>query len=295
MSTHHFRPASLPAALQNGVHPSEAAHTDRPDAEETGNSLVVEHLNLVNNVLRRLLPRLPAAIDSADVWSAGVVGLIEASRKYDASRAIKFRTYAESRVRGAMFDYLRSLTWAPRAMYGRARQLRAAQSVVEHRNGRAATISDLAEEMGLSIQQQHNLLANVGRLQFADIEAMFDQESVSALDLPTTDKPSDPLCVLERNELLDVLAQAIDHLPERQKHLLWLYYYEEMTMKQIGATLNVNEARVSQLHSKSIATLRREIQKILNGEDAEDPRTSHLERDQKAPGRLPRASLRRAV
>src|SRR5262249_54512842 len=156
----------------------------------------------------------------------------EASRKFDASRATKFRTYAEARVRGAMFDYLRSLTWAPRAMYVRARKLRAAQSAVEHRNGREATVAELAEEMGLSIQQQHNLLANVSRLQFADIEALFERESMAELDLPVADEPSDPLLLLERSELLDVLTEAIDRLPERQKLLLWLYYYEELTMKQ---------------------------------------------------------------
>lgn len=248
-------------------------------------ALVTEYLPLINSVMYRLSPKLASSVEADDVRSAGVIGLMDAAQRYDSSREIKFRTYAEFRVRGAMLDYLRSLTWAPRGMYGRLREIESIRSTVENRIGRNATMLELAEEMGLSIEEQHALLTNINRIRFCDDEAFYEETSLLQASTPIIDQAQEVLSQIERKELLALLSHAIEGLPERQKLVLWLYYFEELTMKEVGAVLKVNEARISQLHSKAIVTLRREMERLLNGEAGQGENKAKRKSNRKAESR----------
>jgi RNA polymerase sigma factor for flagellar operon FliA len=237
---------------------------------ESREALVTEYLPLVNSVMHRLSPRLASSAEADDIRSAGVIGLMDAAQRYDSNREIQFRTYAEFRVRGAMLDYLRSLTWAPRGMYSRLRELESVRSTLENRIGRNATMLELAEEMGLSIEEQHTLMTNINRVRFCDDGAFYEEKTLLHASAMSADHAHHVLDQIERKEMLALLSRAIEDLPERQKLVLWLYYFEELTMKEVGAVLKVNEARISQLHSKAIATLRREMKRLLSGESRQD-------------------------
>ena len=262
---------------------------------ELRDALVTEHLPLVNSVMHRLSPKLASSIEADDIRSAGVIGLMDAAQRFDSNRAIQFRTYAEFRVRGAMLDYLRSLTWAPRGVYSRLREFEAARSTVENRIGRNASMSELAEEMGLSIQEQHTLFANINRMRFCDDGALCEEKALLEAAVTTTDCAHHVLSQIERKEIIALLSNAIENLPERQKLILWLYYFEELTMKEVGAVLKVNEARVSQLHSKAIATLRREMKRLLGGEASKDENKAQRKSNRRVEARQPQALPRQAV
>lgn len=249
---------------------SIVGHGDRPPAPlldytdqvyrlEKRDALVIDNLEIVSSVLQRMLPKLPHSIEADDLWSAGVIGLIEAAQKYDPTRAVRFRTYAEVRVYGAIRDYLRSLSWAPRGLHRRKREIEATRSAVEKRRGRSITASELAEGLGVTVEEQHNLLMLIDRIEVCNIEAISEEEDALGYYRIRASKLDDPLFNIEREEMIVILGRAIEALPERQRVILWLYYFEELTMKEIGAVLGVNEARVSQLHSKAIAVLRRQI------------------------------------
>jgi RNA polymerase sigma factor for flagellar operon FliA len=259
-------PSSVPATeAEFKILPSTFANQDH--SQQQRNELVVENLSLVELVMRQLLGRNASSTEAADIWSAGVTGLVDAARKYDGSRQARFRTYAEFRVRGAMLDYMRSLTWGPRSVYGRRRKLAEARSTFESRTGRRATTSELADEMGLSLAEQHALLMDVTRLRFCGIDGISsDRFSLAAPAAPGQEH--DPHRQLEQKEVVAILRRALDRLPERHRRLLWLYYFEDLTMKVVGALLNVNEARVSQLHSKALAALRREMKEAMRPGDA---------------------------
>ncbi len=221
-------------------------------------ALVLDNLGIVSLVLQRLLPKLPNSIEAEELWSAGVIGLIDAAQKYDSTRAVRFRTYAEVRVYGAILDHLRSLSWAPRGLYRRRREIEATRSAVEKRMGRSITASELAESLGLSIEEQHSMLMLFERIDLCDIDAVREESMLRDHRLRES-KLDDPLFNIEREETVALLGRAIEALPERQRLILWLYYFEELTMKEVGEVLGVNEARISQLHSKAIAVLRRQM------------------------------------
>lgn len=278
----------MPPALVTGFIKETQARARRE-------ALVTQYLPLVNSVMHRLSPRLAYSMEADDIRSAGVIGLVDAARRYDSSREIQFRTYAEFRVRGAMLDYLRSLTWAPRGMYGRLRELESVRSEVENRIGRNATMSELAEEMGLSVEEQHALLSDANRVRFCDDGAFYEEKPLLQAAAMSADQGQHMLSLIERKETLALLSRAIEGLPERQKLILWLYYFEELTMKEVGAVLKVNEARISQLHSKAIATLRREMKRLLSGGARQDENRAPRKPGRKVASRQPQASRRQAA
>jgi RNA polymerase sigma factor for flagellar operon FliA len=167
-------------------------------------------------------------------------------------------------------------------MFSRKRELEARRHAFESRVGRNPNMAELAEEMGLNIEEQHALLLNIARLRFCDGEAI---SSMRAAD-DKRDPGNDPLFEVERKELLDILRRSMNCLSERQRLVLCLYYFNELTMKEVGQVLKVNEARVSQLHSKAIATLRREMNMILEGDASQDKKPPHRSsRKEKGPPR----------
>jgi RNA polymerase sigma factor for flagellar operon FliA len=225
----------------------------------------MDNLSVVEMVVRRLARKLPPTVDIDDIQSAGILGLMDAAQKYDASRGARFRTYAEVRVQGAILDYLRSLSWAPRGMHRRAKEIEAARSIVEQRINGTATVAELAQELDLTLEQCHQQLMQADTLHFSetgDIVREVDQIRQS----PASSDLCDPLLQLEGKAMLGIVREAIERLPERHKLVLWLYYYEELTMKEVGAVLRVNEARVSQLHSKAIEGLRQRVNHRLNSQ-----------------------------
>ena len=226
---------------------------DRAESELAGrNELVMSNLFLVAQVMNRTLAKLPRSVEADDVWSAGVLGLIDAAQRFDRTREVRFKTYAETRVRGAMLDYLRSLSWAPRGLHRMEKEIDRARETVERRTCRDATVPEIAGEMGINVDECHRLLDRVSRIDWSDSDELREEVAVAG-------RRQSPASDLERKELLELIWKAVDLLPERQKLVLWLYYGEEMTMKEVGAVLDVNEARASQLHSKAIHALRSEM------------------------------------
>ena len=242
-------------ALTEYINSNIITHTDgnRAGSELAGrNELVMTNLSVVSRVMKRTIARLPRSVEADDVWSAGVLGLIDAAQKFDGTREVRFRTYAETRVRGAMLDYLRSLSWAPRGLHRAEKEIVRAREVVERRTCRDATAPEIADEMGISLEDCHRLLARVSRIDWSDSDELREE-------IADDRGRGSPATHLERKDLLELIWKVVDLLPERQKLVLWLYYGEEMTMKEVGAVLEVNEARASQLHSKAIQGLRSEM------------------------------------
>jgi RNA polymerase sigma factor FliA len=249
--------ATRPVNLQSGM---ETVSRDQ---------LIMEHMPVVTLIAQRLLTRLPASVEADDIHSVGIIGLIDAAERFDARRAVKFRTYAEVRIKGAMLDYLRSLSWAPRRLHRQVRELNQARTDVEGASGRQASVNEIAEAMGVSVEQYHLLMLEMNALDFRNHDELNEVESQSLSINQQALQASDPSRQLERKEMIEIVRRAAEQLSERQRILLWLYYYEELTMKEVGAVLEVKESRASQLHSKTLKTLQQEILKLLLPQTAE--------------------------
>jgi RNA polymerase sigma factor for flagellar operon FliA len=235
------------------------------DCKQTSrDKLIMESMPVVTYIAKSLLRKLPPSVDADDIHSVGVIGLIDAADRFDAKRAIKFRTYAEVRIKGAMLDYLRSLSWAPRRLHRQARELNQVRTTIEGAGGRDATATELAEAMGVTLEQYHLLLGEISSIGLRSNEESRKGESGQSLAEPVADQTSNPASQLERKEMIEIVRQAADRLSERQRILLWLYYFEELTMREVGAVLEVKESRASQLHSKALKTLQCEVLKIVN-------------------------------
>ena len=217
--------------------------------------LILENLAVVERVVGKVASRLPSSIDRDDLHSVGMLGLITAAERFDHSRSVRFKTYAEVRVRGAMIDYLRSKSWAPRSLFRRIRQIDEARRAVEHQSLRSATASEVAGQLGMTRDAYDALMHEIQRVDVSQVDSVEDEHPVSVANRATGPE-ADPSVHLERKEALEIISESIQELPERLRLTLWLYYYEQLTMKEVGSLLGVNEARASQLHSKAIAALR---------------------------------------
>jgi len=226
----------------------------RPGETER-DKLILENLAVVDRVVGKVASRLPSSIDRDDLRSVGMLGLIAAADRFDHSRAVRFKTYAEVRVRGAMIDYLRSISWAPRSLFRRIRQIEDARRSVENQALRNATAAEVAGRLGLTSAAYDTLMHEIQRIDISPVDFFGDEHPVSVAS-HGTGPDADPSVHLERKEALEMISQSIEELPERLRLVLWLYYYEHLTMKEVGSVLEVNEARASQLHSKAIAALK---------------------------------------
>jgi RNA polymerase sigma factor for flagellar operon FliA len=215
--------------------------------------LVQETLPLVQRVALTIGSRLPHTVEMSDLTQAGVLGLLDAADKFDSAKGVRFATYAELRIRGAILDSLRSLDWVPRSLRRQRRELQSAESRLEARLGREPSDEELALAMELSLAA---LRAKRERVRRSEI-ASGTPESFDRVVALTIDPSSpDPQELLERREIEQLLARAIEKLPARERLVLTLYYHEELTMKEVGGVLGVNESRVSQIHSKAVEKLR---------------------------------------
>jgi len=219
--------------------------------------LLLEHLPTVRYLARRIHERLPQHVELEDLISAGVVGLIDAFSKFDHSKKVQFKSYAQFRIRGAILDSLRTLDWSPRELRRKGRAVEEAIRSTTQRLGRAPAEQEIATEMDLTLNEFQQLLGDlkgleIGSLHMERTEDSGDQELAYIPGSPD----EDPLFRCLKGELKQRLADAIEELPERERLVLTLYYYEELTMKEIGVTLGVVESRVSQIHSAAVLRLR---------------------------------------
>ena len=219
--------------------------------------LLLEHLPTVRFLARRIHERLPQHVDLDDLISAGMVGLIDAFSKFDHSKKVQFKSYAQFRVRGAILDSLRTLDWSPRELRRKGRAVEEAIRTTTQRLGRAPSEQEIAAEMQLSLSDYQTLLGDlkgleIGSLHMERSEDSGDEELAYVPGAPE----DDPLFRCLKGEMKQRLADAIEDLPEKERMVLTLYYYEELTMKEIGLTLGVVESRVSQIHSSAVVRLR---------------------------------------
>jgi RNA polymerase sigma factor FliA len=222
---------------------------------EEREQLITAHLPKVKYIADRMSAKLPPSIERDDLYGAGVIGLIDAVERFDASRGIAFTTFAEMRVRGAILDNLRSLDWASRSTRRRAREIEKVFSQLEQEKGRAATEDEVAERMKIPLAELRENLQDLRGLSITGLDDHEEENGLSLLDT-VCDKGASPLEKVEESERRRLLAKAIDKLPERERQVIALYYVEELNMKEIGEIMNVSESRVSQLRTQAIVRLR---------------------------------------
>jgi RNA polymerase sigma factor FliA len=232
--------------------------------ERARERLVVAYSPLVKYVAGRMSSGLPAHVEEADLISYGLGGLISAIERFDLSREIKFETYAITRIRGAIIDELRTLDWVPRSVRARAREFERTNVKLEARLQRAPTDEEMATELGIGLEEFHDALLQISNSTIVALDELWSVADatgaqVSLLDtLPDRGAP-DPQALVDQSELRDRIADAIAALPEREKLVIALYYYENLTLREIGEVLGVTESRVSQLHTKAVLRLRSKL------------------------------------
>jgi RNA polymerase sigma factor for flagellar operon FliA len=229
--------------------------------------VINEFSPLIKYIASRIAIRLPPHIDLNDLINAGVIGLIDAIEKFDASKQIKFKTYAEFRIRGAILDELRSMDWVPRSVRQKARKVEDAYSRLEYNLGRPASDEEVAREMKIDIDSFHKLLSETASVSLLSLDDLGEDDSDlskrNLLEYILQDERDWPSHKIRYAEVRDMVAQAIQSLPEKERMVISLYYYDELTMKEIGHVLKFTESRVSQIHTKAILRLRSKMQKLF--------------------------------
>jgi RNA polymerase sigma factor FliA len=219
--------------------------------------ILLEHLPIVRFLARRIHERLPQHVEMEDLVSAGVVGLMDAFVKFDPEKKVQFRSYAQFRIRGAIIDSLRTLDWSPRELRRKGRAVEESIRVLTSRLGRPPGEAEVAAEMDLSLENYQQLLGELKGLEIGTLHLEHNEDSGEEELAYIPGRPDeDPLFRCLRGELQERLADAINHLPDRERLVMTLYYYEEMTMREIGLALGVVESRVSQVHASAVAHLR---------------------------------------
>jgi RNA polymerase sigma factor for flagellar operon FliA len=223
--------------------------------------LILTYAPLVKYVAGRLGSGLPAHVDEGDLVSYGLLGLIGAIERYDPARDVKFETYAMSRIKGQIIDELRSMDWVPRSVRARARHIERAIAELESRLGRAPTDEEISKKLGITVEELEESLGEIGRSSIAALDELWTVQggggdAVALIDTIEDERAPDPQGTLSVTEQKEALAHAIAGLPEREKLVVTLYYYEELTLREIGEVLGVTESRVSQLHTKAILRLK---------------------------------------
>ena len=237
-------------------------HKYRDEGDERAREgLVVAYSPLVKYVAGRLASRLPSHVQEADLISYGLLGLIAAIERFEIERQIKFETYAIPRIRGAIIDELRSLDWVPRSVRARAREIERANVKLENGLQRAPTDEEMSAELGCTVQDFQDSLLQISNSTVAALDELWtlsdsSGDQVSLLDTREDPDAPDPARVMHQTDLKDRIAEAIARLPEREKLVIALYYYEDLTLREIGEVLGVTESRISQLHTKAVLRLR---------------------------------------
>jgi RNA polymerase sigma factor for flagellar operon FliA len=236
---------------------------------ENKDRLIMEYAPVIKYIAQRIAIRLPPHVSVDDLINAGVIGLIDAIEKYDPSRDNTFKTYAEFRIRGAMLDELRGLDWVPRSVRQKEHALDRAYEELERRLGRSATDEEVAALLDIGIEDFYAWLNQVKGVSLLSLETLntrsTEREAMNLLEILPSDDTNGPAQMLLANRLKGIIARAIEDLPYQEKVVVSLYYYEELTMKEIGKVLEITESRVSQIHTKAIFHLRTKL-RILQEE-----------------------------
>jgi len=231
--------------------------------------LILHYSPLVKYVAGRVGVGLPSNIEQADLVSYGIFGLIDAIEKFDLSRAIKFETYAISRIKGAIIDELRAIDWIPRSVRYKAREVERAYAALEGKLSRTPTEGEVANELGLTLDELHTIFSQVSFVNVVALDELLNVggergDKLSLVDTLEDTRAEDPVAAFETEETKYLLARAINMLPEREKIVVTLYYYEGLTLAEIGQVLGVTESRICQMHTKAVLQLRG---KLAEGRD----------------------------
>jgi len=254
--------SSRRAAAAGGYPPAAAG---APTLNSEQERVLLEHLPIVRFLARRIHERLPQHVDIEDLVSAGVVGLMDAFQKFDPGKKVQFRSYAQFRIRGAILDSLRTLDWSPRELRRKGRAVEEAIRVLTARAGRAPGEAEVAVEMGLSLEDYQQLLGDLKGLEIGTLHMERNEDSGEEELAYVPGRPEeDPLFRCLRGELEERLSEAIANLPDRERLVMSLYYYEEMTMREIGLALGVVESRVSQVHASAVVHLRSALKDLAS-------------------------------
>ena len=239
---------------------------------EKREELILKYSPLIKYIAGRLAMRLPPNISQDDLISSGVIGLMDAIEKFDSSKKIRFKTYAEFRIRGAILDELRALDWVPRSIRKKTTELEKTYQYLEKVLNRPPKDKEVAKALGISIEKFHKLLDKTKNVTFLDIETirrrMPDNNEKDLFDLIGNDNEINPFTLLNKTEIKEILAKAITALPEKEKIVVSLYYYEDLTMREIGEIMGYTESRISQMHTKAMLRLRvrlASVAKEING------------------------------
>jgi RNA polymerase sigma factor for flagellar operon FliA len=230
--------------------------------------IVLEHAPLIRYIVNRIAVRLPSHIDLDDLHNTGVIGLMDAIEKYDPDKNCKFKTYAEFRIKGAILDQLRSLDWVPRSVRQKSRRLERAYGEVEQRLGRQASEEEVADSLGLQIDKFHELMNQVRGISLVNLEEIRGNgqdgdRTGSFADIIEDVTSENPFASFKLAEMKQLIADTIGGLPEKERLVISLYYYEDLNMKEIGNILGITESRVCQIHTKSVLRLRSKLKNTL--------------------------------
>jgi len=244
--------------------PAGGVQLGTPEADE----LITEYSPLIKFIAHRLALRLPPHIELDDLMSAGVIGLIDAIEKFNPGKETQFKTYAEIRIRGAMLDELRSQDWVPRSVRQKATRISAAYGRIEAKLGHPASDEEVAEELDISVEEFHDMLQAAAGQTIMSVEDLGgvdkDGERRDIMEVLAGTKETDPETLARVEEIKGIIAKAIDMLPEKERLVVSLYYYEELTMKEIGEVLGITESRISQIHTKCVFRLRAKLRKFIH-------------------------------
>ena len=229
----------------------------KENSEDAKNKLIEFYLPLVKYAVARILPSLPHHIVEDDLISAGILGLIDAIEHYNIDTNTKFESFAGFRIHGAIIDELRAMDWVPRSIRAKARKLQTAYTIVERKLGRAATDVEISEFLNISLEEFNKLINETKCVNLISLNSPVKKgEKTQFSELIADNKNKIPIDEIQKKDRKKIIIEAINRLPEQEKKVLMLYYYDELTFKEIGKVLGVTESRVSQIHSKAIFRLK---------------------------------------
>jgi len=230
----------------------------QPMNQQERDRLIEEHIDLVRYIVGRVTVTLPEGVDREDLVSAGIIGLIKAVDRFDPTRGVKFETYASTVIRGEVMESLRARDWAPRSLRRQGREIARTIGELEMQLGYPPSDEEIAEALEMDVEQYHELLGKISGTLVLSLDEMMDDQSHLRPRLMKSDQDvsyTNPADVLEQAEIQQMIAQAIEQLPEREKHIVALYYQEELTLREIGEVLGVTESRICQIHAQAISRL----------------------------------------